>query len=57
MSPMITNKCNKTYLWDDHCDFHYVYRVFCLGLFDTDNLNQDIKKKTGLKRSTSLKEG
>ena len=61
MSRMVTNKCSKTYLsrinGNDQCDFHYVYNVFCSGLFDTDNLNQDIKKKTGLKRSASLKGG
>ena len=31
--------------------------IIGLGLFDTDNLDQEIKKKTGLKRSASLKEG
>jgi len=31
--------------------------IILLGLFDTDNLDQEIKKKTGLKRSASLKEG
>merc|ERR1712131_26556 len=30
-------------------------QIHVQGLFDTDNLDQEIKKKTGLKRSASLK--
>ena len=46
-------KLNDTIFKLAQIDFWHSY----LGLFDTDNLDQEIKKKTGLKRSASLKEG